>query len=212
MLLHMDSETTTSLESTAFRGRPVAWRLGASALALALLAGCAVPPPVYAPPPPAAPVAAAAPLHTLYFYPQRQQDEPQQDRDRYECYQWSARQTGSDPGMTPVRATYASAPPPPPAYYDPAPGRDTFGGAVTGAAIGAIAASPHNSGAGAAAGLVLGAIIGSISDQNRAVAIQHANDYQVQAYQNYATQNSPPRGRFQRAMTACMSGRGYAVG
>ena len=182
----------------------------AATASLAVLAGCAAPPPVYAPaPPPAIPVAAPAP-QALYFYPQRQQSEPQQDRDRYECYRWSVQQTGTDPGMTPVR-TYGYAPPLP-AYYDPAPGRDTFGGAVTGAAIGAIASSPHNSGAGAAAGFVLGAIIGAISDQNRAVAVQQANAYQAQAYQSYTMRNPPPRGRFQRAMSACMSGRGYSVG
>jgi hypothetical protein len=186
-----------------------AWRLAAAAMALTVLGGCAAPPPVYAPaPPPAVPVAAAAP-QALYFYPQRQQGERQQDRDRYECYQWAVHQTGTNPGMTPLR-TYSYAPAP--VYYDSAPGRDTFGGAVTGAAIGAIAASPHNSGAGAAAGLVLGALIGAISDQNRAVAVQRANDYQAQAYQTYTSRNPPSRGRFQRAMSACMTGRGYAVG
>src|SRR5882672_883767 len=77
-----------------------------AALAL-LLAGCVVAPPrTYAPPPPAV---QAPPPPTVYFYPELSQDEAKQDRDRYECYRWAVRETGVDPGMTPVR----NVPPPP---------------------------------------------------------------------------------------------------
>ncbi|HSB98440.1 MAG TPA: hypothetical protein VLE45_00910, partial [Burkholderiaceae bacterium] len=75
------------------RARPL---LAGAALAV-LLAGCVVAPPhAYGPPPPPVP----APAQTVYFYPELQQDEVKQDRDRYECYRWAVRESGVDPGMT----------------------------------------------------------------------------------------------------------------
>lgn len=167
-----------------------------SVLGLALvLAACASPAPrtvVQRPAPPAA--------RPLYFYPQHGQSERRQDRDRYECYQWAARQTRSDPGMTPLR-TYAHAVPAP----DPQPGRDTAVGALAGAAIGGAVASRHHTAEGAAVGLVLGALIGAASD--------HARAEQAARRAHYATAQAPvPWHDFRRAMSACMAGRGYTVG
>ena len=58
------------------------------------------PPPTVKPPP--APV---------YFYPKRGQSPEQQDRDRYECYNWAKQQTGFDPIDLPpgLRATVVPA-------------------------------------------------------------------------------------------------------
>lgn len=138
-----------------------------------------------------------APSQPLYFYPQHQQPLAQQERDRYECYRWAMQQTGSDPGLTPIHARRAGV-------ADPYAGRDTALGAVTGAAIGSLAASPRHTGEGAAVGLIIGALIGAASDQQRAQALQD----------NYRHRPPPASAssRFQRAMSACMSGRGYVVG
>lgn len=138
-----------------------------------------------------------APAQPLYFYPQHQQPLAQQERDRYECYRWAMQQTGSDPGMTPIHARSA-------VVADPYAGRDTALGAVTGAAIGSLAASPRHMGEGAAVGLIIGALIGAASDQQRAQALQ--DNYR------YRPPPASASSRFQRAMSACMSGRGYVVG
>jgi len=58
----------------------------------ALLVACASEP---APRP--APAPAPVSLTKVYFYPLQGQSGAQQDRDRYECFNWSVRQTGFDP-------------------------------------------------------------------------------------------------------------------
>jgi hypothetical protein len=104
--------------------------LAACAAAALLLSGCVVAPPRHAAPPP--PVAQPAPQPTMYFYPELSQDEQRQDRDRYECYRWAVRESGVDPGMTPVR----QVPPPRAAVRD---GGEVVAGAATGAIVGAAA-------------------------------------------------------------------------
>lgn len=162
-----------------------------SALALAaVLAACAAPGPRYSQAP-------YSPAQPLYFYPQHQQPMAQQERDRYECYRWAAQQTGSDPGMTPLQTRR-------PQVVDPYAGRDMAVGAVTGATFGGLAASRGHGAEGAAVGLIIGALIGAASDQQRSQALQDSVAYR----------SAPPAdaSRFQRAMSACMAGRGYVVG
>ena len=75
---------------------PVARMAMPALILLGLLAGCVVEPPRrerMAPPPPAAP-----PPPQVYFYPTQGQSPQQQDRDRFECYNWAVQQTGFDPG------------------------------------------------------------------------------------------------------------------
>jgi len=43
-----------------------------------------------------------------YIYPSQGQSQEQQNRDRFECYNWAVQQSGFDP-TTP---SYASTPPP----------------------------------------------------------------------------------------------------
>jgi len=162
----------------------------AAAVLAASLAGCVVAPPrAYAPPPP---------QPAMYFYPELSQNEAKQDRDRFECYRWAVRETGVDPGMTPVRY----APPPPAAVRD---GTEVVAGAATGAIVGAAVASPYNTGPGMVLGAIFGSFIGAAAQEAR---VQSAE----QAYaQHVATQQVPARD-FRRAMHACMTGRGYRVG
>jgi hypothetical protein len=185
---------------------PIALRLLASALLLSL-AGCVVAPardyraePRYerrdsAPPSP--PVE-----QTLYFYPTHEQSEAQQDRDRYECYRWAVRESGTDPGMRPVRQT--AAPSTGPVVRDPGA---TAAGAVTGAAVGAIVSSPRNVGAGLVLGAIFGGLLGASAEEGRAQAAERRQDARREAWDV----RQAPLDNFRRAMSACMSGRGYSV-
>ena len=141
----------------------------------------------------------------VYFYPKNNQAPEQQDRDRYECYNWAMEQTRFDPNMSlppPQRAMVVPIPP---------PGHDTAVLGITGAAIGAMAAGHHDAAAGAAVGLIAGAAIGAMSDsarQNQADKIQEAYAKQDQARN---AQFERKGHEFRRAMSACLEGRGYTV-
>jgi hypothetical protein len=193
----------TAMKLPAFsHSRITPWRLVATALAAATLAGCVVAPPrqrvVYEQPPPPPPAAA----QPMYFYPERGQGDEQQDRDRYECYRWAVRETGTDPGMQPVQRGWA--PSTAPVERNPAP---VAAGAITGAAVGAIASSPRNAGAGMVLGAIFGGMLGAAASENQA---QQQERVQEARRRDWEARQAPVEG-FRRAMSACMSGRGYAV-
>jgi hypothetical protein len=172
-----------------------------STLLLALpLAACVVAPPrhYHAAPPPPRPVE-----QTLYFYPTHNQSEAQQDRDRYECYRWAVRETGVDPGMRPLRQ---SAQPAAPAPVERDPGA-TVGGAVAGAAVGGIVSSPRNVGTGLVLGAVIGGLLGTAAEESRAQAEERRQEVRRE---NWEARQAPVND-FRRAMSACMTGRGYSV-
>ncbi len=185
--------------------RSSAWfRLGAALSALALLGGCVVAPvgpqrQVVRTVP--APAVASAPL---YFYPSRAQTEALQDRDRYECYRWAVRETGTDPGMTPVRQDSVRLAQAAPVRSDAG---DVLGGAATGALIGAAISSPRHAGASAVLGAIFGAAVGAAAGEARNRAIDVAQARQEAA----ASRARAPQDTFRRAMSACMQGRGYTV-
>jgi hypothetical protein len=190
-------------------------------LAAALLTGCVTtnshvpapqPGPAQAPPRAPAvvrasagdPVPAPAPiiLSRVYFYPERGQSEVQQDRDRYECYNWSVRQTGFDPGrralppeqraaMVPARASGASA----------------VAGAVVGAVIGASIAHDGHEAGGAIVGAVAGGVLGSAAEAADAQRISRETRPQGRG----ATRYEQEAAEYRRAMSACLEGRGYSV-
>jgi hypothetical protein len=181
---------------------------GAVLVAAVLAAGCIAPPrhayarnEVVRTAPPSPP--------PMYFYPERQQSNEAQDRDRFECYRWASRESGVDPGMTPVRkdpqqrvvSTQA----------DPRDGAPIVVGAMTGAALGAMS-SPHHPGDNAVIGAIFGAALGAIAQESRAQAIEQSQARRQQADQAAAQASAAPFDNFRRAMSACMSGRGYRVG
>jgi hypothetical protein len=172
--------------------------------AAVVLWGCAPPgytvkkKPVDTSPPP--------PTTTVYFYPTRGQSEQQQDRDRYECYLWAVRQSGFDPGQAQL-APHQRIEVKPVAP----PGADTASGAVSGAIIGSMVAPHYDRGFGLVFGAITGAMIGAASDaarQEEAERIQR--HYDAREAQRYAHLEKQARD-YQRAMTACLEGRGYAV-
>jgi hypothetical protein len=170
-----------------------------AALAALALGGCVIAPARHYPyrsygAPPRT-VAPAAP--PMYFYPDRGQPQAAQDRDRYECYRLAVRDSGLDPGMTPVSRPWS----PPPVRRD---GTDVVGGAAAGAIVGAAVSSPRHAGENAIIGAVFGAMLGAVAQESRAQAIEAARARQAAAQQ--------PMDNFRRAMSACMQSRGYTVG
>jgi hypothetical protein len=151
----------------------------------------------------AAPAEPPVSLTKVYFYPEQGQTEAQQDRDRYECYVWSVRQTGFDPSrrIAPAeqRATVVPA---------RSPLQTVGAAAAIGAIVGAAASDPGDGAKGALVGAMAGTVLGS------AIASGDADA---------ARQSPPPRasradgryvreaGEYRRAMSACLEGRGYSV-
>jgi len=186
-----------------------------SAALLASLSACVVAParPYHPPPPPPPQVVYSAPAPepmrppATYFYAERGQSEAQQDRDRYECYRWAVRETGTDPGMTPVRQ--------PVQVQGAAPVRDgapVVGGAVAGAVVGSVLSGPRHMGEGAVLGAIFGAVVGAAAQEQHAQAAERAAE-RAQA-RNAAALDAArrPTDNFRRAVSACMGGRGYRVG
>ncbi len=183
-------------ERSALRG--IAGLLAALALGLA---GCATAPPPRPAPRPVA-YAGPPPNTTVYAYPQNGQSADQQSRDRYECSLWAVQQTGFDPSAPNVPPEYrvvASGPP---------RGTGTAIGAIAGAVIGAAISPDWDRGAGAVFGGLTGAMIGSASDAQRA----QDNEMQMSAQeQQQAAAMAEKASDYRRALSACLSGRGYSV-
>ena len=183
----------------------------ALAAVVVLVSACAETPPHPAPaprhvartePPPPPPA-----VNTQVFvYPTSGQSADRVNRDRYECYLWSVKQSGFDPSQAQLaphqRVEVVPMPP---------SGTDTVAGAATGAVLGAIIANPHDAAAGAVGGAIVGGALGAISDSQRA---QQAKQVQSRYDRRTATQNAQleeQASNYRRALTACLEGRGYTV-
>ncbi len=176
-------------------------------LGLALLGGCAASQPRHAIARTTLPPPTAAVSSRVYFYPMAGQSAEQQDRDRFECYNWAVKQTGFDPSQSRSvpRERVEIVPVPP-------PGTHTAVGAATGAVIGAAVVPRHDTLEGAVVGAVAGAVIGAASDsarQEQAAQIQERYDRKLEV-QNAARAEQQARD-FRNAMGACLEGRGYSV-
>jgi len=139
----------------------------------------------------------------IFIYPTKGQSAQQQDKDRYECHRWAVGQTGYDPSK-PQPVANAAQPQP----YQPSQPHVLKGaarGALIGTAGGAIAG---NTGKGAAIGAAAGGMSGGFRrrDERR---------QQAAAQQRYASDQAnaanSSRNRYNRAMAACLEGRGYNV-
>jgi len=133
----------------------------------------------------------------LYIYPAKGQSSEQQDKDKFECYNWAKNDTGFDPMAVPTTST---APP---------SGQTKSGGAVKGAlggaALGAIfGSSSKTTKRSAAAGGLIGGVRQSSS--NRQVE-QNRQQWEQQESSRYANN----RNNYNRAYSACLEGRGYTV-
>jgi uncharacterized protein YcfJ len=137
----------------------------------------------------------AGPSAAQYIYPQKGQDQAQQDRDRGECHIWATNQTGYDP----TRAS-ASAP----SSREAKKGGVVQGG-MRGAALGAVVgALSGNAGKGAKIGAASGGLMGGMRRADQ-------NSQNKQNEQNWQAQQNAMRNEYQRAQRACLEGRGYSV-
>jgi len=138
--------------------------------------------------------ASSAMAQQLYIYPAKGQSQAKQEEDTYQCSSWAVQQTGFNPTVPPP-APQASAPPPP----------GLFGGAFRGAALGSIGgAIGGNAGEGAAVGAAVGGLFGAIRRHRYAEEQEYNADQQTSAYLNQ-------KAAYNRAETACLTGRGYSV-
>ena len=129
------------------------------------------------------------------FYPAKGQSSQTQQNDMAQCQGWAKQTTGVDPVALAQRS--ANQPPPPAQQGQRLKG--AAGGAATGAAVGAIAG---DAGKGAAIGAVTGTAAGGIRQRRQAQAYNQQEQAAQQNTQNQLT-------TFNRAVTACMNGRGY---
>lgn len=126
-------------------------------------------------------------------YPAKGQSAQQQGSDEGACYAWAKQNTGIDPAVVA---------PPPQATGAAVGGGERAGGALRGAAGGAIIGGiAGDAGEGAA----IGAVVGTMAGGRRARQNQQAQNQQAQA------QHQQQIDTFYRAYGACMEGRGYTI-
>lgn len=134
----------------------------------------------------------------VYAYPLEKQTPEQQRDDETQCFAWARNKTGVDPMAQ-------STTPPPTAPPGATPGAGASGaarGAAGGAVVGAMTGSV---GRGAAIGSAVGAA-------GRRSASRQANAAaQAEQQRQHAETTTAQRQEFNKAFTACMSGRGYSV-
>ena len=143
----------------------------------------------------------AAPALDFFVFPGQGQSEEQMQRDKVECQIWAQNQTGFNPLATPTATT------PPPAREAPRGG--LLRGGARGAAIGAVGgAIGGDAGRGAAIGASTGALFGGM---RRSDQLRQEQQAQQQWAQQQAADHAQAREQFNRAMKACLQGKGYTV-
>ncbi len=140
-------------------------------------------------------VAEPGAAQNIVAYPARGQSQEQQQRDRYDCYNWAVQQTGYNPQAQQFGSTA------PPTSGGPSALRGAAGGAALGAVGGAIGG---DAGKGAAIGAATGGLLGGFRRRE-----MEAQQSQMQQQQTAAA--AQQSAGFNRAMGACLQGRGYTV-
>jgi hypothetical protein len=135
-------------------------------------------------------------------FPAKGQSDEQMDQDKYACYTWAKKESSFDPMAVPT----ASAPPPKQKETKASTGRGAVGGALLGAGLGKI--TGHSAKKGAVAGGLGGAVVGGsrkagTAEENKKANQQWANEQGAEYTQN--------RNHYNRALAACMEGKGYTV-
>jgi hypothetical protein len=139
-------------------------------------------------------LALAASAQAPIVYPAKGQSPEQQAKDKGECQVWATQNTGVDPAAL-AAAPAARAP-------SSVGGGERVGGAARGAAGGAaIGAIAGDAGEGAAIGAIAGTMMGGRrARQAQAGAVESSQAQKQQQIQTYY-----------RAVSACLTARGYTV-
>lgn len=143
----------------------------------------------------------------LFIYPQKGQSQEQLEKDKFECYGWAKGQSGFDPMAPP---TVSEPPPQAQAKGSTAGGalKGAAGGALLGLGIGAIAGGKSEALKGAGIGALGGGVIGGV---RRSGQVRQDQEAQKQWEQQQTAQYTQKRSQYNRAFGACMEGRGYTV-
>jgi hypothetical protein len=138
----------------------------------------------------------------IFIYPAKGQSQAQQDKDRYECHSWAVQQTEFDPSNP---QTHAAGNSDTSQAYKPSQPH-VLKGAARGAALGAVGgAITGNAGKGAGAGAAMGGVAGGFRRRDERL------DQSSQGAADTKTAASSQRTAYNRAMAACLHGRGYTV-
>jgi uncharacterized membrane protein YebE (DUF533 family) len=132
------------------------------------------------------------------IYPARGQSWERQQTDTAECHSWAQQTTGVDP----VALAERMADSPPPQQQQGQMFRGAAGGALFGTLIGGAAGGHWGEGAG------IGALVGTMGSGMRMRREQQQMAAQQQGMQQQA---SSQLATYNRAVAACMTGRGYTV-
>jgi hypothetical protein len=165
----------------------------------------------------AQPSAARAAMLNPVIYPARDQSARQQDQDKYECYDWSKKQSGFDPVQAPPPAATPPAAPAPSANTTAIASNGVNGSMVRGAAGGAAVAelAHKDAGHGAAVGVLGSAVVQRIKSQQAATksntAVQQQQAAQQQQLAEQMAAREQQRTNYARAFSACMEARGYVL-
>lgn len=143
-------------------------------------------------------LASAAAAQQPIIYPARGQSPERQRTDTAECHSWAQQSTGVDP----VALAQRMASSPPPEQQQGQYLRGAGGGALFGTLIGGAAGGHWGEGAG------IGALVGTMGTRMRMRREQQQMDMQQQGMQQQA---SGQLSTYNRAVAACMTGRGYTV-
>jgi hypothetical protein len=143
-------------------------------------------------------LAFAAQAQQPIIYPARGQSLERQRTDTAECHSWAQQTTGVDP----VALAEQMANSPPPQQQGGRLFRGAAGGALFGTLIGGAAGGHWGEGAG------IGALVGTMGSGMRMRREQQQMAMQQEGMQSQA---SSQLATYNRAVAACMTGRGYTV-
>jgi hypothetical protein len=129
------------------------------------------------------------------FYPAKGQSAEQLNRDRGECRSWAQQTTGIDPVALAQAPPAATAGPSGPAIG----GGERIQGAARGAVLGEVMGDHGGEGA------VAGAMVGGARARRNQAERQRSAQHEAQAARDSTI------GTYNRAVAACMEGRGYTV-
>ena len=129
-------------------------------------------------------------------YPAKGQSQKQQSKDKGECSQWAIQQTGVNPAQLAEESSSGEV------YQQQ---HTALGGAARGSLLGLIGgAIAGDAGKGAAIGAGIGALGGAMRGRQDL-------DAQHQAYDSAHAQQKAKLQTYDRAYSACLTGRGYTV-
>jgi len=139
---------------------------------------------------------AASSIAEPIVYPAKGQSQQQQTKDQGECSQWAIQQTGVDPAQLAAESSSGEV-------YEKH--HNALGGAARGALLGVVGgAIAGDAGKGAAIGAGIGAVGGAMRGRQD-LEMQH------QVYANAHAEQQAQLQQYDRAYSACLSGRGYTV-